>query len=446
MSRKTLFAGLLAATMLFTAGCSKKVEKIPGNEQKETEETVENFEDIMIQFRGAEEWKEAFSINNKDGEKDVEIDAKIQLLDRKSLPVIEGSIMDFDEKFKEKAAHYLFGDEDIYLADAAHMAREDLKACISELEKNIEFYVRADEPAWENQHEKAKETLKTWQEYLKNATDSYTVTADDFKEDHYMANKDGIWYRLDFKTTGEGDFPGDNYYAKICYEAKELKDVAPKSIPACDYVDTEVVSNLSIENSCRYSLEEAREMAAGLIKEMGLMDMNITKEYSLEWSGWNYDGEHSSTGVGKEVNGYKFAVSFMQDGEVLYKDELHTGKFGGEIIISDAGIVSATFLHPLVIEKISENVKLLSISQIKEGIRQEFKNHPSNYESFEEDPDCPLKYKKLEICYLPVSSEKEPEKVCFLPVWKLVHNKWMNYDIYINAIDGSVIAEKDIVW
>ena len=448
MNRKKLTAGLLAANMVLTAGCSKKAEEIPQNTKEATEGTAVDSNDVTAIFQGIEDWKEEFTIKSGEKEKTVKIEAPVYLTDRKSLPVIDGHALKFDEPLKEKTVRFLFADEDLYLADDAHATKKELKDLISRLEATVEYYSKTE--GLEDEYQTEKERLENCRKYIKTAKDSYTVTTDDCKGNHYAAKRDGVWYRLDFSTVGEDNYFYNGYQSQIWFRAKDMKDIAPASLSDCDYIDIDgVTGNLraeNIDNPCKYSLEESRKMVQDFLKEMGLYDMDITNEYAFQWyGGYDADDDGISQGGKEEVNGYKFIIAPVQNHESLYDNNKTEGNPGGVIIVSDAGIVSALLRSPFVIEKVSENPKLLSLSQIKEGIRQELKSHPDGYFSPDgKDNQGSVKFVSLKFDYLPVKSEKEPDKISFLPVWTLGGNGQMQYNIRINAIDGSVIMDENI--
>lgn len=376
--------------------------------------------DVTAIFQGAEDWNEEFTIKSGEKEKTVKIEALVYLTDRKSLPVIEGHALKFDEPLKEKTARFLFADEDLYLADDAHATRKELKDLISILEPTVEYYSRT--KGLEDEYQIEKERLENCRKYIKTAKDSYTITTDDCKGNHYAAKRDGVWYRLDFSNAGEDNYFWNGYQSQIWFRAKDMKDVAPASLSDCDYINFDVgTSNLraeNIENPCKYSLEESRKIVRDFLKEMGLYDMDITNEYAFQWyGGYDADDNGFSQGDKEEVNGYKFIIAPVQNHESLYDNNKTEGNPGGVIIVSDAGIVSALLRSPFVIEKVSENPKLLSLSQIKEGIRQELKSHPDGYFSPDEKDNQGFeKFVSLTLEYLPVKSEKEPDKISFLPV------------------------------
>lgn len=432
MGRKKVFALVLAAGMLLTAGCSKKAEDIPEAKPEVTEEVLSDFHDSMEQFRGEEEWNETFSISSGEEEKDIEISADITLPETGDFPVIEGCVPEFNEKFKEKLVRSLLGDAALYLADDAHMIKEDLKERVEELERRVEYYSTLQ--GFEEESKTEKKKLEKCREYLKSAGDKYTVTADDFKEDHYMGERDGVWYRLDIQGAGDYNYLMNGSQGEICFEIVDLKDAAPQALSGSGDVSisTELQAE-NVENSCRYSIEEAREMVTGFLKETGFSDLGIQKENSIQW----YQDELLGT------CGYRFVISPVKVQEILEEDGENPNP-GGEILVSDAGIISAILRNPFSVEKISEHIKLLSLNQIKEGIRMEFKNHPDSY-FHENDGNDSHKYSELKLVYAAVRNKKQMEKISFLPVWELSHKQWLNDNIYINAIDGSVIFWEDIM-
>lgn len=384
MGRKKIFVWLVTVSLLFTAGCSKKAEKITKNS---TEETLTE-SGVMEQFQEAENWKEDFSIEYDGKKKNIKIDAELNLPGQEEWQVVEGHVPDFDAEFKEKAANCLFGENEIDISD---------------------------------------------------------------KEDSYKAKRDGIWCSLRFLKTGD-DYKKDGIMELTgsLYFSADFKDAAPDELSNCDYVMINRESEIrvkNVENPCKYSYGEARKMAESFLKEMGFSDMGITEEYSLQWIGERISENDNGNSEKSQINGYRFGVNPVKEKKILYKD----GKpgefvnFHGEIDISDAGIVDLYFIKPFSIERISENAKLLSIGQIKEGIRQELKNNAGSYidvNTWGED----LCYTSLSLLHLPVQDEKDFQRISFLPCWKLENNSSQDFAfIYVNAIDGSIIPEKSIL-
>ena len=444
MKRKQVYAFILAAALVLTAGCSKKAEEIPQNTKETTEGTAVDSKDVTAIFQGVEDWKEEFTIKSGEKEKTVKIEAPVSVADSKNIVVIEGHVIEFDEPFKEKMANILFGNTGIYPADDEHKTKEDLKERIENLEQRVNALAGAEDRETVKESEKQSDILKKCRSYLPDAKERYTETAAGFEDSHYVAKRDGIWYKLDFQNPGEENYFWNGYDGAFSFEPRELKDAVPDSVLACDYAEINPLPITAWEkdnNQCKYSLEEAREIASAFLKEAGLANAGITEEENaIEWSGWNRLDEGASRGTGSEINGWQFQVRFFNDGEILNGGE----SIGGKIIVSDAGIVSADFNNPIVIEKISEKPKLLSLSQIKEGIRQELKTHSGSYFQEEEYGADSIKFEQLKLCLLPERSEKEPGKISFLPIWKLAGAQWTGYNIYINAIDGSVVSLENL--
>lgn len=413
---------------------------------------------MLKAFRNEENWKEDFTVKFKGKDVPVNVDARIVLPEQKSFPVAEGEIVDMDASFKEKAVRSLFGDTDIYLRNEENMARDELEQVIERETSLLDIYKAqgADIYKWH------KEYLGKCKEYLTNAKDTYTVTAGDFEESRYAAKRDGIWYTLDFHKPGEEDFRYEKTNPQqLRFQVKNPLETAPESLRECDAVETERVrpDAKETENPCKYSLEEARKMAEDFLKDTGLSDMAVIKEYALYWEGLNYENGDKDSGqiAGNENNGYYFELGLKKDGNIIFEDRYHS-RFGGNISVSDAGIVEVNLFYPFSIEKISDSVKLLPLDEIKEGFRQEINSHMEEHPwAPEESLDkIPALFKSLKFIIAPVRNEKQPNKVSFLPCWLLsceeddgdpddgTQDGGSLGDIYLNAIDGSVIMDENI--
>lgn len=430
MGRKKIFVWLLAAGLLFTAGCSKKAEKIKRVEETQTEEAEETTkQDDFAQFREEATWDDDLKGNCHGQEADISIYASIILPDdAQTSAVAEGRMIYFDNKYKENALNGVFGDADIYYHDKAHWT-------IEELEKEIE-----EEEHWQeiqgkkNVGSEEKKNLEELKTYLASAGRKYTK-ATDFSADEYIAKKNGIWCTMEFIVQENGshvmyfDTLKDDLYVREGFgeNAKTMTgdgDFFPEEDSALNQED----------NLCKFSREEAEKEVMDFAGKAGIENPVCTYIVDQFCTAEDASGKSDT-----ELYGYRISIGMGVNGESLV-GKIEDGGYFGDARVTDEGVVTFNIKNPVELRRISEHVSLLSLDKIKEALRRELKQHLDDYCTYK----CTrFRFDSLDLRYLWQMKDKTTGEGASIPVWVLTDST-NDVRIYVNAIDGTVLDKDNL--
>lgn len=424
MGRKKVFVWLLSAGLLFTAGCSKKAEKIKIVEETQTEEAEETTkQDDFAQFREEATWDDDMKGTCHGQEADIFIYASIILPDdAQTSAVAEGRMIHFDEKYKENALKGVFGDADIYYHDKAHWTIEELE---KEIEEEEEWQKSQGKKKVGSEEKKNLEELKT---YLASASREYTK-ATDFSADEYIAKKNGIWCTMEFIVQENGSHLMYFNTLKDDPDVREGFGENAEIITGHDFFSEEDSALNQEDNLCKFSREEAEKEVLDFAGKAGIENPVCTYIWD-QFCTADYASGKSDT----EIYGYRIGIGMGVNGESLV-GKIEDGDFFGDARVTDEGVVSFNIKNPVELRRVSEHVSLLSLDKIKEALRRELKQHLDDYCTYK----CTrFRFDSLALHYLWQMKDKTTGEGASIPVWVLTDST-NDVQIYVNAIDGTIM-------
>lgn len=329
---------------------------------------------------------------------------------------------DTGQEGRKKAAEAIFDkSKGIYAYDEDNMTKADIEAQID---------------SWETY----KKNLGTDADHIKEANDAIAELQDKLEKapDTYPAAGDYSALRY-LGTIGEHEFiftPPNDEDTDYSLELKEdimsyrAPDEPMDSIRSGQYIEL----NRSVENGnagaaeaqkavneCKYSEQEALEIAEAFLKNVGCNDMSLSSTSALAW---DYNDFYST--VETNVDGYYFTFNHMikdqSIGEGLYAwnvdnftqihAEVTIPTDSCTIVVDDNGVIGADWTNNLSSEGEPEAAELLSFKELMKradsSIPEYYAKYSTQYKSIE--------YNRLQLCYCLRQGEQEGEFE-YVPAW-----------------------------
>lgn len=260
----------------------------------------------------------------------------------------------------------------------------------------------------------------------------------------------------------------DQQLLYIMISPKDPTEAMPESLNKEEnLVYQRAISTGTAKNLCKYSQEEAEELARGFLAEAGYPDYDPIDISGMAWVEESLACSGTATVADEQaVDGYIITFGLADEmgniladdkGLTLYGDyySLRTGKKYAirsviEVYVVDEGILEANFYNPVRVVKTTPVTGFLSFESIQNIVRKAFQeNFEEVYiknEKFEGQEDLILN--SIELTYFRVQDKEKEEYYSYIPVWRICRqaklgNEIMEETVYnpvmINAIDGTII-------
>ena len=305
-----LFAAIMtlieALVLISLAGCAGKKVDYGTDTEKLTKSAVCNVKD----FSTDETYSDEFSVQTEIGNVNIDISAKVELPDCKTMSVVEVEKIPYSAKLKEKVLKAYFGESQIYYYDKEHWTKTQLQNLIDSINSST---TPTDTSGTGNR----AEFLKEYTHYLENAGDEWTIATEYDSCDEFVGKKGNTWYNVNFVADGDenkwlsgiGAGPIEGYTKKTGSNEYEWSNIfndgyvqqyfGPDSLMEYDTVnditDSQDTSGEEIaqeENESGITIEEAGNMIDSFLKETGFSSIPQTESSQLKWSGYNERADH----------------------------------------------------------------------------------------------------------------------------------------------------------
>ena len=191
--RKILTAAIAEAMILTTlAGCADKRVDYGTDTENMTKSTVCNVKDFSTKATYSDE----FSVQTESGNVNIDISAKVELPDCKTMSVVEVEKIPYSAKLKEKVLNAYFGESQIYYYDKEYWTKTQLQNLIDSINSST---TPTDTSGTENR----AELLKEYTHYLENAGDEWTIATEYDSCDEFVGKKGNTWYNVNFVADGD---------------------------------------------------------------------------------------------------------------------------------------------------------------------------------------------------------------------------------------------------
>ena len=459
---------MMGLTMIFVVGCGREKEidyQIAGDDIEGISTDSDSGKSSVSQFADETVWNESWTISGENGEEiAVIVEVEILLPEVDTMSVVEVTVPGFDAEWKEGIVRTFFGDEVVYYNDLEHLPKR-------ELEKIYAGYEARSESDSEMERETAKQSMKKYAKLMETASDTYTP-AETFESNDFIGKINGVTYELGFYGIESVEGENNSIQKWILFQAVDEAELCPEEYKDYTkymkhpYMTSDKYANMG-KNACELSEAEAEQMASNFLEESGLEYPVLIEVNPLLWGDDTMDYTNC---YDWPVNGYVFTYKYGIDGisfPDFEPDYLISGKsdasadYGknaeANIYVTDRGIIGVYVHNPIETTEISENVKLLPLSAVREILKEQI---AENYQEFIYDPNPrsveagrELLFTHLELIYCRVKDMQNPEYYSYIPVWRLgryrvdssgvIDRDDIRNPVLINAIDGSPIAWRE---
>lgn len=441
--KKTVLFVLTGLWLAALTGCGQ--EEIPYGETADLdsqEEVVEKHSGTLRDLLGMKEehmWEE--NIEGKDGS--VKIKAVITVPDTSNLYTMTAAKYSLTADDKRKIAEHFLDVDTIKVDTDFVLTKERIQAEIDEQESRIaELSVSNVEEETIAYEEQVREKLEK-QLLSAPSADEVKEEPGNYSANYYVGSKGNQKYRLVF---------GDDYwFTNSCYV--DNSGIFSWGIVKTEYSDEENEKLQSNAGNDKITEEEACSLAKRICGELGLPDMSVVKvdkvepsdrAIGLSWTQYeiylvrNINGV-SLDGVPLDSNIYVERPYLEEESTIRPYEQERVW-----VTINNLGWSNISYDGSMKVKEIGDAVKLLSYSQIQELFRKELGTM-----EIEEDDSLPI-WRVLELSYMRVADESNPDLFCYIPVWRLSrqNDDWGDYstkdNIWLNAIDGSRIYPEEV--
>ena len=442
---------LLPVLVIALTGCGAgedKKERTGGGDRKAG----------LFQEEAGTMWSDSWVTETADGkELNVSVNALISVPDAEKMSVAEVREFVFDKESKKQVAEGIFGKE-VYSYETEKLPKEILEKELKEAEERLEQVKKEKEEAGENAEEQGltdeyravRDDVKYLERLLKKAKTEFTLASEDgYQAGQFIGERDGIRYILEVRS-------GQSNHASM--SPYNLDDVCPEELKGMDIVSwTGNDKNISDKD---LSAEEAKQKAEDFLTKTGFSNMVCRESRALIWEAKSAEGTGNSENK-KVQSGYTFSfglgtgenVFIDPDTETLnYSDYVNaiTQQDNGDgmnyplgseirIDVTEKGVIGAYWNSPVVMMSLTDDIKLLSISDIQKIMKESVGNCIGE--------ECGvtkthLSLNRMELVYFRVKDEAREGYYSYVPAWRL-NEDTDHCRCMVNAIDGTVINVRD---
>ena len=376
----------------------------------------------LLEMGDEEVWEE--TIEGK--EETIRVKAKIKVPDAANFSTMTATKYYLTKEDKKRIAEY-FMDADTIKVDTRYVfTKEQIQEQIDYSKESIEEF-SVTEPLDFNKlragyEERCMEKLEQQLASAPNNSDEIKEEPEDYSANHYIGSRGNVEYSLDFEADLYADAPSDICSWSLSREEDE--------------------STQSSTNKETITQQQACSQAERICEELGLADMMVinVEDYAEEDISLSYVIELVRGINGVEVDGNPYGVL-----EPYNEEETAVTPYKPEKVRIGIDALGVSFIsceNCMKGGEIGDTVKLLSYSQILEVFRRELETMET------EKGEKSLMWMRLELSYLRVADESDPNLFYYIPVWRLgrrLEDSYLTTDnIWINAIDGSRIYPEEV--
>lgn len=438
------------------------------------------------------------------------IDAQVVVPDSTAIPVYQVSTMEIDADYVENTATAFFKEGMLYNGYPGYSERtqEDIYEDINYYSYLLEHceVVELEDKVMEHDDETGeplqitpeyaadiRNALNSWRAELETAPERGPIYGDPVSyeliptEDGLVYMEEGAAYTDDFKRlpyhnnlayfTGFHDnreyyliFEQDNYNTGIHISFSNGEEIQGFSTGTM-FVHEQYRNNVTEQNECKYSIEEAEDLCKELLTVLNLPDMELdyVTDAELFWETTSlgrkgyilyfYQSYNGITdvyldGVDNQMiilssYGSNIMVNQQKAQDAAYDwngnpDQVFTVDAFHEkavFLVTDDGIVYAEILNPKVTgECLAENVTLLDFDQVLQQGLHQMENQYANAgtQMFHNN----IRINTIELNYACMQSPNQRDEYIMIPVWDFKTGINGKTVISINAIDGSLFVRE----
>jgi hypothetical protein len=430
--------------------------KQKGNLDQVIQSNESEASDQMIKEMVKAEDTRNFEVKSPDSKLTVKVDAKVIIPDVTNAQIYQVIRNDFTDEDVVRICKAFYGDSDLYPeVTYKNMTKDELLQEIADVQKQ---YEDVDPEYKEAVQSKLNAITDMLQSYIKNAPE--TIKREPYKELKLEKDDDisAIGEYQSFSAKGKlGDqnahisFQVSDGYTGVYFYKEDPEGLA--NFTRTNIISMEGKDAADMENTCKYSVEEAVALTEDVMKQLGL-DQDYAY-YSVE------DAARGTRGGGAVSNYTGYQIIYTRTiGGIQETDDIYNGTFtedeamdtfpyGSEkmaFIVMDQGVMQFYWDSPMKLgAKQADNVALKEYTEI-ENI---FKNHilikfaDADENAKGEELPSVINVNEIRFGYMRVKNKNKQDEFTMVPAWDFISDLYGKSSILtVNAIDGSVLDRR----
>jgi len=417
---------------------------VANNEVKSSEEDAGGgvkIKDIM-----KAEDKTEFEVKLPNDKVDILVNASVIVPDVSEVPVYEVVRKDFVDADVSKISKIFFGDSKLYpTVTYENMTKNEL---LQELSKAQERKDALGDQANEKLKMVADSEIGTLQSYIDKAPESIDRGPIELKLEKEPGEGGGDSYSF----SAQGDIGGvKGYFNMGTNESYSGCSFYKENAANSDYntryaiADSDGEEAADMENTCKYSVEEATALCEDIITKLGVEGIYSVSYVDDIAQGMPSQGGSSSY-IGYQIKYNRKVGGLMETADYYDGNESNEEQdnipYSFETMyfrITDQGVEQFIWNSPMELgEKQAENVTLLDYSQIEDI----FKNQMALKFADVEDTTV-IHVNEIKFGLMRVLNKDKQDEFTLVPTWDFISDVYGRSSILtINAIDGSILDRR----
>ncbi len=411
-------------------------------------------------------WKESWTVETAGGDSvSVDVNADITVPKLSRMSTVEVTKYEFNQENKKKVAEAVFGEE-IYYGEEEKLPGFELEKLLEQERKDQQEREEEYEDGSDKKLQKGRERIKKYEEMMRNAPNDYVkLKKDDFQGERFIGERNGIQFSLTFDED-ETDLPELSEHMEISVSPLEQEDIFPekarKKNAFVSYLPGDMIGDgEELKNECAVPREDAERQAKDFIQKMGFSDLILRETNNLVWAvsengkrdertlfadGWTFDFVAGTDGVAFD--------SFGVEGDSVYRigeEEYPAAKkyslnCNMHVFVTERGVIEAVYFSPVESQTVTPGVKLLSLKDIKEIVKNNMQEYAQFYIDKGKKKVGSIRFNYLELVYYRLDDPDNENRFTYIPAWRLRKNGDQQLYFIVNAMDGSVIRDWESTW
>ncbi len=461
MKKKGLSILIISALVFALVSCVNDNGKSEENKSGQTKEES----GVLSQF--AEDdgtiWKESWTVETAGGEAvSVDVNAGIIVPKISRMSAVEVTKYEFNQENKRKVAEAVFGKE-IYYGEEEKLPGFELEKLLEQARKDQKEREEEYGADSEKKLQKGRERIKKYEEMMRNAPNDYVILKNnDFQGNRFIGERNGIQFSLAFE-----EYEIDSLECmEIQVAPLEREDIFPekarKKNAFVSYQPGDLTGDRKeLKNECAVSIEDAERQAKDFIQQMGFSDLFLRETNNLVWDvseegkgdtrtlfadGWAFNFAAGTDGLAFDSFGVEGGSVYRIGDEEFPATKKYSLNCNMHVFVTERGVIGAEYYSPVEMQTVTPGVKLLSLKDIKEIVKNNMQEYAQFYIDKGKKKAGPIRFNYLELVYYRLDDPDNENQFTYIPAWRLRKNGDQQLYFIVNAMDGSVIRDWESTW
>lgn len=227
------------------------------------------------------------------------------------------------------------------------------------------------------------------------------------------------------------------------------------------YQPGDLTGDRELKNECAVSIEDAERQAKDFIQKMGFSDLFLRETNNLVWDvseegkgdtrtlfadGWAFNFAAGTDGLAFDSFGVEGGSVYRIGDEEFPATKKYSLNCNMHVFVTERGVIGAEYYSPVEMQTVTPGVKLLSLKDIKEIVKNNMQEYAQFYIDKGKKKAGPIRFNYLELVYYRLDDPDNENQFTYIPAWRLRKNGDQQLYFIVNAMDGSVIRDWESTW